>query len=290
MSGAHATGSDPRLAVRRAGGLALVSALALGALVPVVATLPRSLPALVAWWSAAEPARRLTGVVALVGVVVALRLFVAAVAVLVLCVGSLSPRRRPSRLVRRLVPRALRVWLAVGVVATAWTPALADAGEGVPAPRSITAHDLGPAVPADLPNPGVEASEVPVARDLGPASDPVLPGPADPDRGVSGAGDPVASSAAGEATGDPAAGSAGRTRDAATDAATWTIRPGEHVWAVARAVASRHDPDPVTSTVARYWRALLEANADRLGPDPDLVRPGLRLVLPAWEAVMTQGR
>ena len=49
------------------------------------------------------------------------------------------------------------------------------------------------------------------------------------------------------------------------------VRPGDSLWHI----AERLGPGSVEAT----WRALVEANADRL-EDPDLIRPGQRLALP----------
>ncbi len=49
------------------------------------------------------------------------------------------------------------------------------------------------------------------------------------------------------------------------------VRPGDCLWSIAERLA--------TGSVDATWRALLRANGDRLD-DPDLIRPGQRLVLP----------
>jgi hypothetical protein len=63
----------------------------------------------------------------------------------------------------------------------------------------------------------------------------------------------------------------------------WTVRPGEHFWAVAEAVlaeAWRHGPSE--GQVVPYWRNLMAANRDRLRDpgNPDLLFPGQVLVVP----------
>jgi hypothetical protein len=58
---------------------------------------------------------------------------------------------------------------------------------------------------------------------------------------------------------------------------TLVVRPGDSLWSLAR----RQLPEDATDrAVAVHCRALYRANADRLGPDPDLIFPGTRLVLP----------
>lgn len=56
------------------------------------------------------------------------------------------------------------------------------------------------------------------------------------------------------------------------------VRSGDSLWAIAAA-----HPVPGESIHDR-WRAIWEANEDLIGPDPDLIHPGQRLVLPAGAA------
>jgi len=64
---------------------------------------------------------------------------------------------------------------------------------------------------------------------------------------------------------------------------SWTVRSGDHFWAVAEQVLSRAWGRPPTDAeVARYWRTLVETNRSRL-PDPanpDLLFPGHSLTVP----------
>ena len=65
--------------------------------------------------------------------------------------------------------------------------------------------------------------------------------------------------------------------------AAWTVRPGDHFWAVAEQVLSaawRRAPND--NEIAPYWRSLVAANRDRLldRTNPDLVFPGQVLVVP----------
>ncbi|MGH9064643.1 MAG: hypothetical protein ACRDZQ_13110, partial [Acidimicrobiales bacterium] len=64
---------------------------------------------------------------------------------------------------------------------------------------------------------------------------------------------------------------------------TWTIRPGDNLWAVAAATLERAWQEPPTDAdVDSYWLVLIAVNRDRLAhPDlPDLVFPGQVFVLP----------
>ena len=65
---------------------------------------------------------------------------------------------------------------------------------------------------------------------------------------------------------------------AAKPAATWTVRPGDTLSAIAAALR-----------VPGGWQALYAANRAEVGPDPGLIRPGAVLALPgtAWPARYT---
>jgi resuscitation-promoting factor RpfA len=55
------------------------------------------------------------------------------------------------------------------------------------------------------------------------------------------------------------------------------VRPGESLWSISAALL------PSTATdadVTLGWHSLAQANADRLGSDPDLILPGTRLLVP----------
>lgn len=77
-----------------------------------------------------------------------------------------------------------------------------------------------------------------------------------------------------------------RTRGAARPAAAvrdeppaqeWTVRPGDHLWAIAEAVSTPHDVQ-----VDRVWHQLIDINSGRLvdPANPDLIIPGQRLLIP----------
>lgn len=55
------------------------------------------------------------------------------------------------------------------------------------------------------------------------------------------------------------------------------VAPGDTLWSIAARHLPAHSPDAV---IARRWRAIYAANRVRIGPDPDLIVPGLRLDLP----------
>ena len=65
---------------------------------------------------------------------------------------------------------------------------------------------------------------------------------------------------------------------------TWTVRPGDHFWAVAeRTLADAWGRAPADDDVSPYWQSLVAANRDRLRDprNPDLLFSGQVLVVPA---------
>lgn len=55
------------------------------------------------------------------------------------------------------------------------------------------------------------------------------------------------------------------------------VRPGDSLWAIAR---RELPPGASDAVVTDRWHEIYAANRDVIGPDPDLVRPGQRLLLP----------
>jgi len=61
------------------------------------------------------------------------------------------------------------------------------------------------------------------------------------------------------------------------------VADGEHFWSIAtEQVRARLGRPPGDDEVVRYWMVLIDANRDRLADpaDPDLIHPGLELLLP----------
>lgn len=56
----------------------------------------------------------------------------------------------------------------------------------------------------------------------------------------------------------------------------YTVRAGDTLWDIAAATLGSDDP----RRIARYWPRIHRANRDVIGPDPDRIFPGQRLVLP----------
>ena len=55
------------------------------------------------------------------------------------------------------------------------------------------------------------------------------------------------------------------------------VEPGDTLWGLAGATLPA---DATADEIDRRWRAIYRANRDTIGADPDLIRPGQRLVLP----------
>jgi resuscitation-promoting factor RpfA len=103
------------------------------------------------------------------------------------------------------------------------------------------------------------------------------PGAAEPTSPQAPGGHGPEASAAGGGTGliDPA-----ETR-------SYVIQPGDTLWDVAEAHLSPSQRSP--SRIDRYWRQVHAANRDVLGDDPDLIHPGVRVVLPPFQPARTGG-
>ena len=58
---------------------------------------------------------------------------------------------------------------------------------------------------------------------------------------------------------------------------TIVVRPGDSLWTIA---ARELGPHATRTTIDRRWPRWYAANADRIGPDPGLIRPGQHLLRP----------
>lgn len=59
--------------------------------------------------------------------------------------------------------------------------------------------------------------------------------------------------------------------------ATVVVQAGESLWTI----AARHlGPDPTAEQIAAAWPRWWRANREAIGPDPNLIRPGLHLTVP----------
>jgi nucleoid-associated protein YgaU len=55
------------------------------------------------------------------------------------------------------------------------------------------------------------------------------------------------------------------------------VRAGDSLWSIA---ARDLGPGSPNAEVTARWHAIYAANRSRIGPDPDVILPGLRLLLP----------
>jgi nucleoid-associated protein YgaU len=186
----------------------------------------------------------------------------------------------------RLAAAAAAAWLGTAMLVHLALDALAPAG-----PVRAQAARLVPATArhavALLAGVGLGSTSVVTGPALALASDPPatatlrdLPPPSPADH------EPVAvlrsleSDADADAGGNADADAAPRVPDASLE--VWSVEPGESFWSIATAVlADRWGRMPSDGEVGPYWRALVQANSDRLVTgDPDLLYAGQVLVLP----------
>jgi hypothetical protein len=185
-------------------------------------------------------------------------------------VAKLASFDQLDRLARSLVPRSVRplVGLAVGVgVATAAasmtvprdsSPTLvATATLESPSDATATMYFVTETVPPATLSPSTGTPGTPTTTIL-PASA-ALPEPAPPPATI-----PL-------------------PQPSVATAHTWTIAPGEHLWAVAtETLTDSWHRAPTDSEVVPYWHALIETNRGRLidSANPDYVLAGQTFVLP----------
>lgn len=186
-----------------------------------------------------------------------------------------------------------------------------DVAEDVAGPTPPRMRPLPPREPAAAPSPGHDDSgppSMPSPPREAPAPLPTSPLPGDPaptapptpdeprptlnDRtdgtdATDGPGhtDGVAETGSPSVTGVVATGGdpeAPPQADGTADAATATVRPGDHLWSIAERHLAARDTPPTEDQVADYWRRLIEANRDRLvdPTNPDLILPGQQFALP----------
>ncbi len=158
---------------------------------------------------------------------------------------------------------------------TAGTPTLPDTATPLPpAPRPPAPSTAPPSAIPPSAIPQADAAPDPWQPDTGtPATTPGAPAvpagtSAEPLRSV---GPPSAPS-----VGDPGGGGGGQRP-------THTVQAGEHLWGIASGrLRFVTGTPPGDRAVVDYWLRLIEANLDRLPDpdDPDLIHPGLVLVLP----------
>lgn len=220
------------------------------------------------WWTTTPVEHALGGVARLVIIgVLAYLVLVAATQLLALA----APGTRLARAVDRLAPRAL-AFATAGVIVASSSPAWASPG---PATTTDGGHDgvtMQVLTPSE-PRPGSPAAEPRTSIPLAPTTTaPPAPVPStDPA--------PIPST---EATPVP------ETDQSPSPSSThrYVVQPGDHLWSIAERAVTLDGTTAEAAVVARYWRALIDANRDRLvdPADPDLILPGQELELPPLSA------
>ena len=167
-----------------------------------------------------------------------------------------------------LAPLPARAWHAPparspGATVAAWPVAAARATGGYPPAVAVPtggqgAHARPPALPPWL--------GLPVGA---PDDRPPPPPPPRADLPAERAGRDGGRDSGGDAGADAAVGA---------DGVRYTVAAGDSLWAV----AAEHLPASTRSdgAIDAYWRRLYEANPRVVGGDPDLIHPGMRLLLP----------
>jgi hypothetical protein len=211
--------------------------------------LPRGLSDWPEWWARTQAPSAAMALVRMLGSVAAIAtLGLAAVAVL----ASVGPFPGPARVWRRLAPAPLHRLLAASVL-------IGVAADPV-APASAAEHDtVPPPVLTDLGLAETPSGLVPVLIDLGPTD-------IDPPAGAT---VPVTTVTDGDIA----------TRPAPTED-RWVVESGDHLWHVAEETLMDRGTTPSTPEIERYWRRLIDINRAVIGDDPDLILPGMELVLP----------
>lgn len=175
----------------------------------------------------------------------------------------------PSRSFVEVLTRGCGVVGLIAACAAWWVTS--DVVRGVLAGTAARARPVGPVRAAILLACGLTLLGGPasahVTATLPPAEPDAPTSRSDPHRPLSGLVLP-----------DRPTGAAG-ARDASPSAvaASLTVRPGDHLWGIARA---RLGPTATNARIAAYVRVLHQHNLDVIGEDPDLILPGQRLRLP----------
>ncbi|MBT5851524.1 MAG: hypothetical protein HOH36_13910 [Acidimicrobiaceae bacterium] len=240
--------SPPTSPVRTGVAVTLSASAAIAILAMLPLASPPANPArVVDWWSQVGTAQGAVALVRIAGIATAT--YVAVVGGLV-TLSTLACLPRLARTMARGLPTGIQRSLAgVTIAASTLCPSFAASAHTDPLPTPIVLFDIGSA-------------------DLGPAIVPDEPTDSTPvfERVPSAADSPNAMA------------------DAPPSANTWTVQRGDHLWSVAEATLTDRATDgaaPSKRQVARYWQRLITGNRAAIGADPDLIHPGIMLVLPA---------
>lgn len=212
------------------------------------------------------------------GVLVAAWYFLTSACVLVIAAARLAgqaPTRLESAVSRFGAPllRRAATWTAISALSFA-TPALADPYNMDTATAPAAAVEDNRAVEG---KPAVEgnARNSAFLVDLGwaPAPEPVPePEPAP---------EPAPESQA------PPAGNRGEAADSASEppasSGIHVVAPGDTLWAIAARDLQNGSANATDADIAAHWPAWYAANRATIGPDPDLIHPGMTLHAPTQE-------
>jgi len=200
--------------------------------------------------------------------------------------------------VRRMLVVLVGTGLGLGATVTAQAVAPDDLDIGWVTTSTATATPSPGASAPDAPSPATSAPvtaapTVPTPSTTSPpaTSAPATTGPGDaPAMGAATApgAPPGPTSAAAQsgrvAPGDPPSGAVAPSSD--PTARTVEVRPGDSLWLI----AARHlPPGADDADVAAAWPAWYAANAQLIGADPGLIRPGQTLRVPAGTSIGTTG-
>ena len=233
----------PRTPAKRVVGLAVAAGVAIVLLAALPISAPPSRPGrLISWWESVGTAPATMS---------ALRAGAIGFAAWILAVTTFgilatATRSRPAlRVWQATTPAAIRrLALASAVVAGAATPDATLAAEGGEAPPVV--RDLGLADTRADPTP-------PLLHDLGPVDD------ARRQR-------PVARPVKVD------------TEPSGLD--VWIVERGDHLWRIAGETLAERGGGTTDAEIARYWREVIALNQAAIGPDPDLIHPGMVFTLP----------
>ena len=65
-----------------------------------------------------------------------------------------------------------------------------------------------------------------------------------------------------------------------SDVDVWIVERGDHLWRIAGETLAERGEGTTDADIARYWREVIALNQAAIGPDPDLIHPGMVLALP----------